>query len=144
MYIKDWNSRFTLHLHVWLWWQIRQFIMQQVACVTSVSMRFRGKERGTIFRAAKTENPVLIVPRSFFASKPHWNAAPQAIQQELFTITVLSQEKTREGHGTHCFHTKYVQTSRSQVSSYKNIHFTFLEFPESLQPLKHMTPQREC
>ena len=60
-----------------------------LACVASVSVRFRGKERGTrvkerakngasksngscfISRAAKTENPV---PRSFFAPKPNGNA----------------------------------------------------------------------
>ena len=39
-------------------------------------MRFRGKERGTIFRPPKTET-----------------LATQAVQQELFTIAVLSQEK---------------------------------------------------
>ena len=39
-------------------------------------MRFRGKERGMIFRAPKTET-----------------LATQAVQQELFTIAVLSQEK---------------------------------------------------
>ena len=60
-----------------------------VACVASVSVRFRSKERGTrvkdrakngaskffgscfISRAAKTENPV---PRSFFVPKPNGNA----------------------------------------------------------------------
>ena len=58
------------------------------ACIASVSVRFRSKERGTrvkdrakngaskffgscfISRAAKTENPV---PRSFFAPKPNGN-----------------------------------------------------------------------
>ena len=54
-----------------------------VACVASVSVRFRSKERGTraknrakngsrfIYRAAKTENPV---PRSFFDPKPKGRA----------------------------------------------------------------------
>ena len=52
--------------------------MYRLACVASVSVRFRSKERGTrvkdscfISRAAKTENPV---PRSFFAPKPNGNA----------------------------------------------------------------------
>ena len=59
---------------------------RELACVASVSVRFRSKERGTrvkdrskmaffgscfISRAAKTENPV---PRSFFAPKPNGNA----------------------------------------------------------------------
>ena len=63
---------------------------QLVACVASVSVRFRSKERGKrvkdrakngpslsffgsclISRAAKTENPV---PRSFFTPKPNGNA----------------------------------------------------------------------
>ena len=60
-----------------------------IACVASVSVRLRSKERGTgvkdratngflsffgfrcISRAVKTENPV---PRSFFAPKPNGNA----------------------------------------------------------------------
>ena len=54
-----------------------------VACVASVSVRFRSKERGTrvkdratngsrfISRSVKTENPL---PRSFFAPKPNGNA----------------------------------------------------------------------
>lgn len=51
---------------------------QQVACVVRVSMRFRGKERGTIFREPKTKT-----------------LATQAVQQELFTIADLSQENQR-------------------------------------------------
>ena len=55
----------------------------RVACVASVSVRFRSKERETgvkghatngfrfISRAVKTENPV---PRSFFTPKPKGNA----------------------------------------------------------------------
>ena len=58
-------------------------ISQIVACVASVSVQFRNKERGTrvkdrakngasfISRAVKTENPI---PRSFFAPKPNGNA----------------------------------------------------------------------
>ena len=57
--------------------------LQHVACVASVSVRFRRKERGTrvkdrkksgsrfISRAAQTENPV---PRGFFAPKLNGNA----------------------------------------------------------------------
>ena len=72
-----------------------------IACVASVSVRFRGKERETrvkhrtknsasnpnhppppsvsyfgsrfIFRAAKAENPVNV-PRAYFAPKPNGNA----------------------------------------------------------------------
>ena len=75
-----------------------------IACVASVSVRFRSKERGTrvkhhvknsasnpnhtpppsvsffgfrsIFCAAKTENPV---PRAFFAPKPNGNACYAAL-----------------------------------------------------------------
>ena len=70
------------------------YTIRVIACVASVSVRFRSKERGTrvkdrakngvskragrgffgscfISRAAKTENPV---PRSFFAPKPNGNA----------------------------------------------------------------------
>ena len=58
-----------------------------LACVASVSVRFRSKERGTrvkdcakngscfISRVAKTENPVL---RSFFPPKPTKTLATQA------------------------------------------------------------------
>ena len=64
-------------------------VLLWLACVASVSVRLRSKERGTrvkdcakndvieragscfISRAAKTENPV---PRSFFAPKPNGNA----------------------------------------------------------------------
>ena len=53
-----------------------------LACVASVSVRFRRKERGTrvkdreksdrfISRAVKTESPL---PRYFFAPKPNGNA----------------------------------------------------------------------
>ena len=54
-----------------------------LACVASVSVRFRSKEQGTrvkdraqnasrlISRAVKTENPVL---RPFFSPKPNGNA----------------------------------------------------------------------
>ena len=65
--------------------------MLGIACVTSVSVWFRSKERGTrvkdrakngeseraargcrfVSRATKTEKPV---PRSFFAPKPNGNA----------------------------------------------------------------------
>ena len=59
------------------------------ACVASVSVRFRSKERGTIvkmaqakewgarfiFRAAKAQNLVpRVVPRFFLAPKPKGNA----------------------------------------------------------------------
>ena len=74
--IQGLNLHCTYAQPVWLWWLIQQFIAQQVACVVSVYMRFRGRERRTIFRAPKTET-----------------LATQAVQQELFTIAVLSQEK---------------------------------------------------
>ena len=59
---------------------LKKYIKLSVACVASVSARFRSKDRakngasfGSCFisRAAKTENPV---PRSFFAPKPNGNA----------------------------------------------------------------------
>ena len=70
-----------------------------IACVASVSVRFRSKERGTrvkdratngsrfISRAVKTENPL---PRSFFAPKPNGNAC-------------YAHRKTRRPWGRGCF-----------------------------------------
>ena len=67
-----------------------------IACVASVSVRFRSKERGTRvnFRAAKIKNAVqeLVVPRSFFAPKPHRKTlATQAIfQKDLTESSVIT------------------------------------------------------
>ena len=83
------------HDHKWRTLKQRNTIrIEIIACVASVSVRFRSKERGTrvkdrakngaskragrvffgscfISRAAKTENPV---PRSFFSPKPNGKA----------------------------------------------------------------------
>ena len=66
----------------------------KIACVASVSVRFRSKERGTKvnFRATKIKNAVqeLVVPRSFFAPKPHGKTlATQAIFQKDLKFIVF-------------------------------------------------------
>ena len=68
-----------IYIDIYMWNTL--YTIRVIACVASVSVRFRSKERGTrvkdrakncfISCAAKTENPV---PRSFFAPKPNGNA----------------------------------------------------------------------
>ena len=80
-----------------------------IACVASVSVRFRSKERGTsvkdhakngsrlISRAIKTETPL---PRYLFAPKPNGNACYAGynshffIDRDVFTIYYWSSSST--------------------------------------------------
>ena len=82
-----WKTHYAIHVCRWI---TDCRLHDLLACVTSVSVRFRSKERGArvkdqarncssktffgsrfISLAAKTKNPV---PRSFFAPKPNGNA----------------------------------------------------------------------
>ena len=69
------------YIYIYIYIYNTLYTIRVIACIASVSVRFRSKERGTrvkdyanncfISRVAKTENPV---PQSFFAPKPNGNA----------------------------------------------------------------------